>query len=316
MKKATILFTLLFLALVIPVFKASSIVFVPPVIYIATLSLGSFLTKIFIFIAFYLTSNGLANSLYLGKPLYEITKSFFSFAWRSLVIILSAAASVKIFGPLNAQEALTASLAAGVISLIVFFLASFREYHFSDLNRKTFIFVSNLFFSLFIVLVAFISVLLSLETRALDTGRGAEGWYEETQVPVAAPSLDESEKAKDFFQENSAGVYENDYYESEKPEVEKEIVREYLWFYPQNYSLCQIYFDDIPLFSEKPALNCYYYRSDGRAERIFCPIPVSISDIPQNLKKADKFGNIFGQGSCKENYSISLRQEGFNIKKQ
>lgn len=54
-----------------------SIIFIPPVIYIVTFSLGAFITNIFIFLAFWMAVNGLINRPYLGKPVHELIGTYF-----------------------------------------------------------------------------------------------------------------------------------------------------------------------------------------------------------------------------------------------
>ena len=90
--------------LLIIVSCACGIVFVPPAIYVVTLSIGAFLTNAFLFLAAWLAVSGLLDRRFFGKKPHELVRAALSFAGRAFVFISCALLSVLIISPVTPSE--------------------------------------------------------------------------------------------------------------------------------------------------------------------------------------------------------------------
>jgi hypothetical protein len=276
--------------------QTDSIIFIPPVIYIATFSLGAFITNMFIFIAFWLTVKGVTDRSYLGKPFHELVKMLLQLIGKTATLITSAAIPILVLNPVTPQEIVVSSLCAGALGQTILFLGSFREYRLLPGKGKIRLLSSMTILSMFIIAAAFISTTLATETKTLHTEEGRVTEYTGTDIKLLrAPALKET------------GDYET-YLKQQYPNV-----RETLWFYPVDSGPCSIYFNDIIIMEANPTLNCYY-QINNRTERINCPIPLKIQTIRERQIDYGESGSIQGRGSCSENYTASIEKTGFNVK--
>ncbi len=276
--------------------RVYSIVIIPPIIYIATLSIGSFIINLCAFTALWMAAKGIIDRAYFGKKTHEIVHLLFVLIGRSIILVFSAIISIIVFNPLNMEEIIFSSLSAAVFSLLVLWLNSFREYRLVQKQEKITILKSLASFSIVVFLTTFISASAALETKILHTDNTSAQQNPQTPLlKLSAPDLMEDRKAGIQLPYNTT-------------------VKKTLLFYPQNADLCEIYLGNILISSSKSSRNCYYYRDNGETEKIYCPIPLNISRIPQNLTEQSAPGDIRGRGSCEEKYPVSLTKEGFKIR--
>lgn len=271
--------------------QAEAIIFIPPVIYIVTVSFSSFIANISISIVFWLVVKGIADRSYFGRPLHEIINFIFNFLGKIFILVFSTLSPIFILDPINAKEIFFSSLISGVLSLAILFLAGFREYRLIQKNEKISFLKSIAIFSAITVLLTFFSAFFALEEKALNMTNGIE--YKEE------PLLGFPQKAGEevSYKEDYSGVKES------------------LWFYSLDISLCQVYFENDLILTAIPSRNCYYYNENNQKERIPCPVLLKISDIPEYLIETRKEGDIYGKGSCVGNYSVILSENGFNVGK-
>lgn len=295
--------------------EAQAIVFIPPVIYIATLSLGAFIINISIFIAIWLATQGIINRLYFGKALHQIIRIFLGIFGKAVVLFAASVISILFFNPLNPKEVIISSILAGILCLIFIFLGNFKEYRLVQKKEKLATIGSMLLFFILTAIIIFISASLALKTKILSTGENGLGAYKEN---LSAPNgftlpLQKSTEyiSKDEAEKGIAPDYKNDAIEDNKSDRS---MAQLLWFYPSDFKVCEVYFDTNLILAVHPKNNCYYYDS-GKLQKLPCPISVSLDDVPLNLAKADGQYNIYGQGSCVEKYRASITQEGFNMNK-
>lgn len=317
MKKLAIIFFIFFLLAVMIPGKSSAIVFVPPVIYIATLSLGAFVVNVFAFFAVWFAAKGLIDRLYFGKPMHELVRLFFGLLGKFLIFFIAAAASLAMLDPLNKKEVLAASLLAGVLGLVFIFLSNFREYRLEPKNKKVYFAGSMMLFSLAVFGVTYASALRALEVKILriEGARGGAVEYKKEaprredislpsqKAPSAMPGFEADQGIAPSYPEQKA-------VESPAPIRRK---TQALWFNPSSFEPCRIYFGGNLILSAVSHDNCYY-ENDIRAHRIICPISVSVEDVPAYLIKVtgDVVG-VHGEGSCTEKYTVIIGEGGFII---
>jgi hypothetical protein len=314
MKKLAIIYFIIFVLAGMTALKASAIVFVPPVIYIATLSLGAFVVNVFAFFAVWFAAKGLIDRLYFGKPMHELIRLFFSLLGKFAILFIAAAVSVATLDPLNKKEVLAASVLAGVLGLVLIFLSSFREYRLEPKNKKVYFAGSMMFFSLVVFGVTYASALRALEIKILRIG-GDNGPVEyqkkdalpgdislpRQKAPSALPGVESDQGIAPSLQEQKAA--------ERLGMVRKET--QVLWFNPVDLTPCEIYFGGILVLSTVSHDNCYY-NNDITTHRIICPVSIFREDVSVNLiKTIGDVVNIHGEGSCEERYNVIITEGGF-----
>lgn len=300
------------------VFEAKAIVFVPPVIYIATLSVGSFIANAFIFLAFFMAARGMIDRTYFGRSPHEIVRLFLRFIGIFIVFGIAALFSLALLDPLSDKEILIAGFLSGIMSWFLFMLGGYREYRLSELKKKKLFLRSAVFLSIIVSFTTFISAHFAIETEIFNYG---EKYDLQKKEPVGAlPDAFLPAPQKSFEKPESAGLREKkDFANGADSEKEKNMLttdfRKALLFYPQNNDLCRVYFNSIEILSQSSSRDCYYYNNIGEIERIFCPIELRYEAIPVGVEINKGAASIRGGGSCSENYSAIVSQEGFNMAK-
>lgn len=254
---------------------ACAIVFVPPAIYVVTLSIGAFLTNAFIFLAAWLAVSGLLDRKLFGKRPHELIKGAFSFIGKAFVFISCALLSVLIISPVTPIENMQAASLSGAAALVLFFLGGYRILLLNENKGK-------MLFSLSVCALltaggTYVSVVLAQETKVIHT----KGSYEKKDMTASAPSM-----ADISMEYEPAGLNKLDTTGSSG----------YL-FYPLGPAACSIFYGHELIRSVTPKDNCYYAK-DGQAQRMYCPIEIPKEDLPGGK------GILTGRGSCTEAYAI------------
>lgn len=314
-KKNKFIIPLIVFAVLILASGVKAIVFIPPIIYIATLSIGSFILNLCAFLAVWLAARGVLDRGYFGKAMHEIVGLILGLLGKSALLVLSAMVPILVLNPLNRQDIAFSSLVAGALSFALLSLNVFRRYRLAQKNEKISLIGSTVFFSVLVILVTFASASLALETKTLrnrdnETGvsndSGKKGFKMASPpsgIADSSPSLGKK-KAADFRESTPDG-----YYQSNNEGLESsQSIRQEIWFYPASFDACEIYFNDRRILAVYPSRNCYFYDANGQPAKIPCPIQVSASQVPLNAS-----GNLYGNGSCTENYSIFVSKDGFNV---
>jgi hypothetical protein len=252
--------------------NAEAIVFIPPVVYLVTFSVGAFVVNIFLLLAAWLAISGLMDRSYFGKKSHELVRAGLQTAGKATISLASAAVPVLGLNPITSPEVFVSSLAAGAIGLCILFLSGYREYRLMGKKQRGRVLKSIAAFSTFIILATYLSTTLALETRIIDTRTG-----QEVQGAVAFDSIAYQKEATDQ-KEPAKGVY---------------------WFYPADPSPCKIYLEGVHFLTFQPTKNCYYLR-DGKPERIYCPMPLDATEF----RGRTEAGVIEGKGSCNQTYPL------------
>ena len=164
MRKAPLIATIVW-----AVSLGDAIVFIPPVVYVVTLSLGAFVTNILLFVVLWLAVKGFTDRKYFGRAPHRILAFIFRTGAKTLVFLSSATLSVYLLDPVTLQETLRTGIAAGLLGFILLFFSGYREYRLTQKTRKIHTLMSLAVFSGFIVCATYISVSLAHETQVIHT---------------------------------------------------------------------------------------------------------------------------------------------------
>ncbi|MFH1234357.1 MAG: hypothetical protein V1493_01975 [Candidatus Diapherotrites archaeon] len=289
MKRALFLISfLLFLG------SVNAIVIVPPILYIASLSILSVLFNMFVGLFCWIALQGIATKKFFGKPLHSIAGFILPSFGKIFFALLLVAGASFVLHPLEAGEALAASAAAAAIFFACLFLAGFREIRNSE--KKAGLIVSIAVFSVFVLALGFASIMLSIETTPVIGGRPEPAFNEmqsQAGMPFAAPA------EKPSVSEDIAGA----------PAMESEAggktVVEALWLVPENSGQCTLKAAGKEL-SFAPEKNCLEKKESGM-ERAYCPIKILPSDTGFG-KMALEAG-----GSCSGSMNVVAGEKGFEV---
>jgi hypothetical protein len=254
---------------------ACAIVFVPPAIYVVTLSIGAFLTNALLFLAAWLAVSGLLDRKFFGKRPHELVRAALTFMGRAFVFLSCAFLSVLIISPVTPTENMQAAAVSGAAAFSLFFLGGLRGLLVGEEKGKKLLGLAV--GALLISGGTYISIVLAQETKVIQT----KGSYEKKDVAASAPSM--ADVAKEL---EPAGLSKQGL-----------LVPSGYLFYPQGPGECRIYYRNEQIKTIAPKYNCYYY-DNGRTERIYCPVSIPLEDLRGGE------GILEGRGSCAEVYNV------------
>jgi hypothetical protein len=261
--------------LLLTVSCAGAIVFVPPAIYVVTLSVGAFLTNAMLFVAAWLAFSGLLDRRFFGKKPHELVRCALSFMGRAFVFLSCALLSVLIVSPVTPVENMQAAAVSGAAAFCLLFLGSFRVLLVAEGKGKKI--YSLTLCALLAAGGTYLSIALAQETKVIHTN----GAYEKKDMALSAPSI--ADMANEI---GSADL-----------SIPKIYVPSGYLFYPQGPGACSIFYRNESIKTITPTYNCYYYEN-GRSQRVYCPVDISLEDLP------DGKGILAGRGSCMEVYDV------------
>lgn len=178
--------------LLIAASEAKAIVFIPPVIYIASLSIGAFIINVFAFFAVWFAARGLIDRMYFGKPMHEIVRALFGLIGKFALVIIVAVASIKIVDPLNKKGIISAAIFATAFGSILFVLANFREYRLEFKRNQFAIMRSILVFAAAIFLITYSSSVWALKIKAINMRKS--GFIEYRRTNLTLPDTETTEQ--------------------------------------------------------------------------------------------------------------------------
>lgn len=292
---------------------AQGIVFIPPVIYIVTLSLGSFFFNIFIFVAFWLAINGYINRSYFGKPFHKIVALIFGLAGKGILLSAVAILPILVFKPTDVIGIVVASLGAGLLCFATVFLVNYREYRWLSFSERVPILKSATFLFVLAIIITYTATTLALKPKVYYNN---ENVFNDNITKAANKTVPER-----FFETGSnrnasgmqAAPYRGTFADNAALRSSAEVSSGKLWFMPENSSVCNIFFDDKMISSVMPKSDCFYYKNNQR-ERTTCPVNLTVSEIPPNIAIPKEQHRVIGSGSCVGNYAVVLDGNTFQIK--
>lgn len=278
---------------------ANAIVIVPPIIYIATFSLGSFILNVFTLTAFYMAAKGLLDRFYFGKQMHELVGIALAYLGCLVIIMATAIISIAIFDPIDARSLFYASIFSTFLSFLLIALSNFRKYTLADQYLKNKMIMSMFMFSAIVFVITFVSAYYSISTSILKKDAVmnrsvANGSAQSTPQD----SFGVRNKSADFYEKESAAI----------PSVEADRV---VWFYPFKDGICEIYAGGIFVKAEKSKGKCFYYGENNDTKRIECPIGLDVAEV-KNLQLSKSLPvQIEGRGSCLDAYRVYISEKGF-----
>lgn len=284
---------------------AEAIVIVPPVIYIATFSIGTFVLNAFIMTSAYMAGRGLIDRFYFGKHLHELVGIAFSYVGSIVLIMSSSFVAISFFDPIDARSLFYASVFSSFLSFLVMGLNNFRKYLLADSYGKNEAILRLIALSSVVFIITFISGYFSISTRILKKSEP----YGLTLEKNARNSPINLNFGIDFSaKEKSADSLEEKPAPAPLPVSEKTI-----WFNPYIEEKCEIYAGDKFVKSEAPSGKCFYFDGNNVARRIICPVSLDIEEVRDATIGMNGVTRIEGRGSCLDNYKVYVSDKGFKI---
>jgi len=294
---------ILFLS-VFAVKMAEAVIIVPPVIYIATFSLGTFILNAFMMASVFMAGKGLIDRFYFGKHMHELVGIAFSYVGSMVVIMGASFASIAIFDPIDSRTLFYASIFSTFLSFLVMALGNFRKYLLADPYGRNEAIMRLITFSILVFIITFISAYFSINTSVLRK-RVASGPSYADENSENVP-LDLSVGLNFTREERSM-----DLSEKEKPLSSASFAQETIWFNPYKVGQCEIYVSGKYVKSQEPAGKCFYYDRNMNAKRVICPIALDIADLKKIALPMNREMQLEGRGSCLDNYRAYVTDKGF-----
>jgi len=280
MKPCRVLLPITFLALC---GFAGAIVIVPPVVYIASLSVLSVMLNLFAGVFFWIALQGIATKSFFGKPFSVIMAFLLPTAGKLLFAMLLAIVFSIIFSPVSLVEALLSALAVAIIFFFSVLLSRYRQIR--NTMEKSRPVSKILTFSLVVFALCLASIMLSIGLQPVAAGaRGrATGFYD--IFPVAqSVSNGAAGEAKTPLPANEVGA---------------------LWLVPTSAEECTLQAGSELLFFT-PKKSCL--KSATSVESTFCPIEILPSQIMQKGSLTLKAG-----GSCSGAIVVVVKENSFGV---
>jgi 4-amino-4-deoxy-L-arabinose transferase-like glycosyltransferase len=271
--------------------SAYALVFIPPMIYFASVSIIGFLTNLVLFLAVWLAIKGYLNRSYFGKPLHEVVSLILGGLGTVAIVIFSSLLPLLIIHPILTREILLTSFIAGVLCFILLFLSKYRNFRLEDHAQRVHQVRSVAILAIAVIIVTFVSAYFALETTVLHTN-GQQGTEFQQAQQSASMGLNK------IASEARAPM-------SDRLSATPNHVRT-LWFYPQSSEECIIAFEGKQILSVHPRKECYYISSDNSRQKIECPI-----SLASNLLSGS--GEITSSGSCANQYKVLVDSQGFIV---
>jgi hypothetical protein len=316
--KKTILLPLFFVLAIISAYQACAIAFVPPIIYFASLSILSFISNIFLFLAVWFAIKGIANRSYFGRPVHEIVSLILNWSGTAVLILICSVIPLLVMHPIITKDIIISSICAGFLSFIMLFLSKYRQFRLIKKPDRIKYLRSVILISAAVIIITFVSTLISIETKAMYTNNQDIIVIKEEKNAIALPSFGFN-KASESLARDSASKMDSAPMEagaltnggiSAKATPSNELKA--LWFYPANSDVCSVYFEGKIVFEKKPEKNCYYLDAGGKKAIMQCPIELTVNDFNEKMYPVSK-GNIIAAGSCTEKYNVTIEKTGFVV---
>ena len=310
--KKKVFFPLLLLFGILIAGNANAIAFIPPVIYVASMSIMGFIANMFLILAVWLAVKGVINRSYWGKPIHEIVSLFLGWLGTAFAVALSSLFPVLILRPILTREIIVSCIIAGCLCFMILFLNEYRHFHQITKDQKMKSFRHLISIALLVVIISYFCVSLSIKTYAhhINSGKGSE-YQIEAESNAGSPLMESiASRQSKSFSDSASNIAETE--SSSSTDIFKTI-----WFYPRNSDICIIYFNDDLIGSYAPQMSCYYKTSDNKEERTQCPVALNFDTFIEKLSttklSSSQEGVITASGSCNEKYLVTIKDAGFKV---
>ena len=281
---------------------AEAIVIVPPIIYVASFSVGTFVLNTFMMTAVYMAGRGLVDRFYHGKQLHEIVGIAFSYLGYIFVIIATAFISIAIFDPIDARSLFYASVFSTFLSFLVMALNNFRKYTLTDPHKRDEVVLPILVFSVIVFIITFVSAYFSISTSIIK----------KQDVPIKTMVSEDVQNtpSADFGINFEASKKTAGEYKKQDTSAALSETREDIWFYPFMNGICEIYAGGRLIKAEMPSGKCFYYDNSNNTKRMICPIYLTFEELSRSQINKNVLIQIEGKGSCLDGYKVYISESG------
>ncbi|MDO8647042.1 MAG: hypothetical protein Q7R70_01325 [Candidatus Diapherotrites archaeon] len=276
------------LALIFAAGFASAIVIIPPVVYVATISILSIIFNMIAGFFCWLAIQGIASKTVFGKKLDSVLETAIPVFGKILFALLLTVVFSFFFSPSGIQEILLASAAITLVFFLALLLSNYRQIRNSpEKGRKQFpsIAVSS------ILVFAIVS---------------ASIFFSVTFAPISQaqrPLLDDSAFGVSKSQSAPAESISRPSTDSEKNYLTNE-----LWLVPSSIEACKLSVNGIEQFSFTPSKNCFERTASG-FEKTFCPIKIT----PALFESLGETMELSASGSCSGKLSAKISNNQFEV---
>ncbi len=291
---------LAFIILLTLLSSVNAIVIIPPVVYIATISILALVLNAFVGLFFWIAIQGVATKKLFGKPLHEILNFLLPSAGKLLFALILTVIFSLMLSPIEINEIILTSIIISVIFAVVLSLSKFREIR--NTEHKSKIIAGIALFSVAVLAVSLLSIMFSIEIVSVSGEYGEEVPLGDLldYLPIAPSMISD----KSMEMPASAG----DVAEGIAPEdtVEKKKIIRSIWLVPDSGADCTLTIGEREL-SFTPEKNCVK-GIESEIKRSYCPIEVTPAQIYETGQIKLKAG-----GSCSGEILVFINNYGFEV---
>jgi hypothetical protein len=262
------------LAVLLAAAACQGIVVVPPVVYVASLSILSVVFNMFIAFSFWFAVQGVAGGKILGRPLHSILGFLIPAAGRLALALFFVVSFSVVLSPVTISEMALVSALTALFTALLLFLSNFRAIRNSERRLRPVAVIAA--FSILVFVLCFLAVRESLEVAAYQKESKAK---HQGALPVVSriseKALAPSMAARAYKDEAAPSGME---YETESKSGEAVLA---LWLNPASEEACTLTVrseSSSQSLTYAPDKTCVLETEEG-FERVFCPIRVAPSDI-------------------------------------
>lgn len=295
--------------------SALAIAIVPPVIYMASLSIASFAGNVLIFIIAYLAGKTFFLRKHFGKESYVIIRNIFSVMGYGFVMILSIVISFLLINPIDMLGMLIFSGTSGLICFAVLLLVDYRYILIARNHMKK---VWPIFgFTLFVIVASFLSVSFATSIQVIQT-EPSQMLIEDGSNSLFKDSFSDIGKYRSSADQSSEVSAKPAVHDAEdaamglaqeqiEPKADSLTISQVILFYPITSQDCRITIGEFS-FSATPSQRCYIKDDDGRNLKTYCPVVLG-----KEIFSPGEY-ELVGSGSCSQKYHVVVTEEGFTVK--
>lgn len=277
------------LALIFAAGFASAIVIVPPVVYVATISILSIIFNMIVGFFCWLAIQGIASKTVFGKKIDSVLETAIPVFGKILFALLLTVIFSFFFAPSGIQEILFASAAITLVFFLALLLSNYRQIRNSPEKGRQF--PSIAVSSILVFAIVSASIFLSVTFAPMNQGRGP-------LLGDSAFGVSRSQSApasEDILGKSSASI-------PEAGSLTKE-----LWLIPSGPEAC-ILSANGRQFSFTPSMNCFSKTQEG-FEKTFCPIKIT----PGLFENSAAILELSASGSCSGKISARISNGQFEV---
>jgi hypothetical protein len=254
-----------------------SIAVVPPVFYVASLSIIGLVSNVLISLAVFIAAGGVFG-VSKSKGFSSKLDYFLGILGKSALLFFSCFVSVFFVRPIALPDAIIAGLVALVISFFVLFFSFYHRAKISSVTERHSLFFSVGVFLIFVFFAASFAGYFSIELKEFNPAKG-----DFVEQKSSSPLLDMVSSISSNAS-SSAPVMKKSLGESTGQASSTAQEKSILVLYPSSSEPCLISTEN-GSFSFAPKFDCVVV-SNGIRSKAFCPIVVNLGEVGQVLSSS------------------------------